>query len=301
MKPTTSATPRATRRVAWGTIALLLPSMLPVAVFSLYPLLHGLALSFTDVKAGRTDSFSITFDNFVYLLGDRYFWESFRIGGIWAVSVTTIQFVLALGLALLLNRTFPGRTLIRALVIVPWAMPPVVAAFAWMLVYHPNAGALNALLKDLGLLGQNVSWLGDPATALMAVIVVGVWSGLPQTTVILLAGLQAVPHELHEAAALDGAGVFERFKTVTWPALLPVVFAITTLDFVWNFNSFGLVYVLTEGGPAGSTRLPMLFAYEEAFKYGNYAYASSLGLAMVVVIAVPLVFYVRRQMRSQEQ
>ena len=122
-------------------------------------------------------------------------------------------------------------------------------------------------------------------------ILVGVWAGMPQTTIALLAGVQSIQDELHEAAAVDGATAWQRFRTITLPQLRPVIVAITTLDFIWNFNSFGLVYVLTLGGPGHSTELPMLFAYNEAFKYGEFGYASALGDAMVLVIACSLVFY----------
>ena len=122
-------------------------------------------------------------------------------------------------------------------------------------------------------------------------ILVGVWAGMPQTTIALLAGVQSIPDELHEAAAVDGATTWQRFRTITLPQLRPVIIAITTLDLIWNFNSFGLVYVLTHGGPGHSTELPMLFAYNEAFKYGEFGYASALGDAMVLVIACLLVFY----------
>ena len=122
-------------------------------------------------------------------------------------------------------------------------------------------------------------------------IVVGVWAGMPQTTIALLAGVQSIREDLHEAAAVDGATAWQRFRTITLPQLRPVIVAITTLDFIWNFNSFGLVYVLTLGGPGHKTELPMLFAYNEAFKYGEFGYASALGDAMVLVIACSLVFY----------
>jgi multiple sugar transport system permease protein len=128
---------------------------------------------------------------------------------------------------------------------------------------------------------------------------VGVWAGMPQTTVVLLAGLQNVPSELHEAAAIDGAGVWSRFWHVTLPALRPIIVAITTLDLIWNFNSFALVFVLTAGGPGGQTMLPMLFAYNEAFRYGNFGYAAAMGNVMVIVIAFFLFFYLRSQARSR--
>ena len=203
--------------------------------------------------------------------------------------MTVIQFLLALGLALLLNAGLRFQWLVRPLALVPWAMPSVIVAILWKLIYQPDAGILNAILRDLRIIDSNIDWLGSFTLALPAVIVVGVWAGMPQTTVALLAGLQNTPAELHEAAAIDGAGTWERFKNVTWPAIKPVVVAITSLDFVWNFNSFGLVYVLTEGGPGGRTLLPMLFAYQRAFGNGEFGYAAALGNAMVIVIMAIMV------------
>jgi len=178
-------------------------------------------------------------------------------------------------------------------------MPPVVVGILWKLVYHPDAGLLNEFFYRVGADGLRTNWLGDFSTALPAVIIVGVWAGMPQTTVVLLAGLQGVPRELHEAAAVDGAGSWRRFVSVTLPQLRPIIFAITSLDFIWNFNSFGLVYVLTAGGPGGKTMLPMLFAYNEAFRYGNFGMAAAMGDVMVVVIIVFLAFYLRNRLRSQ--
>ncbi|WP_020576372.1 carbohydrate ABC transporter permease [Actinopolymorpha alba] len=282
-------------------LILVIPALLPIVAFSVYPLLRGIYLGFTDARAGRNSVTSFTgFENYAQLLGDSYFWSSFRIGLIWAVAVTALQFFLAFGLALLLNEPLRMRWLARTLALVPWAMPPVVIGIMWRLVYHPNAGILNTILGDLGLISRDVDWLNTAELALPAVILVAVWAGMPQTTVVLLAGLQGVRQELHEAAAVDGAGSWRRFWSVTLPHLRPIIVAITTLDFIWNFNSFGLVYVLTQGGPGGETRLPLLFAYEEAFRYGNYGYAAALGNAMVIVIALFVVFYLRIRMREDD-
>jgi len=157
---------------------------------------------------------------------------------------------------------------------------------------------LNELLYRGHLPGSNIDWLSDFTWALPAVIVVGVWAGMPQTTVALLAGVQSISDDLHEAAAVDGAGALRRFWTITLPQLRPVILAITTLDLIWNFNSFGLVYVLTLGGPGHATELPMLFAYNEAFKYGEFGYAAALGDAMVIVIACILVFTIRGRLKE---
>ncbi|MEV0148881.1 MULTISPECIES: sugar ABC transporter permease [unclassified Nonomuraea] len=272
---------------------LMLPALVPVLLFSVGPLLYGIGLAFTDARNTRNHETSfVGLENLTELLTAEDFWSSFRIGMIWSVSVTGLQFLAALGLALLLNQDLRFRGVARVLAVVPWAMPPVVIGLMWKLVYHPDAGILNSLL------GTHVNWLADFSYALPAIIVVGVWTGMPQTTVVLLAGLQSVPRELYEAVEVDGAGRWRKFWNITLPQLKPVIVAITSLDFVWNINQFGLVYVLTQGGPGGQTRLPMLFAYEEAFRYRFAGYASMLGLAMAVVVLAVLGVYLWRQMRE---
>lgn len=289
------------RRHDRGVWFLVLPALIPILLLSVGPLLYGIGLAFTDSQSGRTQSTQWTgLQNFSDLLHDSLFWDSFRIGLVWAVGVTVPQFLLALGLALLLNQPLRMRWLARALAIVPWAMPEVVVGIMWRLVYHPDAGVLNETLRQLHL-GDGTDWLAGLSTALPAVIVVGIWAGMPTTTVSLLAGLQNVPRELHEAAAVDGAGAWRRFRTVTWPALRPVALAMTALNFIWNFNSFALVYVLTNGGPGGRTRLPMLFAYEEAFRYGQFGYAAAMGCVMVAVISVLLAVYLAGRLKGDDQ
>jgi multiple sugar transport system permease protein len=281
------------------SLFLLIPVMIPVLVLSVVPLARGMYLGFTDSRAGLgVETNFIGLDNFRRLIHDDLFVNSFKIGLIWAVSVTAIQFVLALGLALLLSQPLHGRGLARALTLVPWAIPGVMVGIMWRLIFQPQAGVLNELLRRAHLPGAEIDWLSNFTWALPAVILVGVWAGMPQTTIALLAGVQSIQDELHEAAAVDGASAWQRFRTVTLPQLKPVIIAITALDFIWNFNSFGLVYVLTLGGPGHETELPMLFAYNEAFKYGEFGYASALGDAMVVVIAVALFFYLWGRFRE---
>ncbi|MFC7386915.1 carbohydrate ABC transporter permease [Sphaerisporangium rhizosphaerae] len=308
MTARTTRRPAAGRRAGGGearrgreTLALMLPALVPVLVFSVGPLLYGIFLAFTDARSGRNSVTSfVGLANFGDLFADGDFWESFRIGLVWAVSVTVLQFAASLGLALLLNENLRFRAFARVLALVPWAMPPVVIGLMWRLVYHPNAGILNSVLQQAGLLDHNIDWLNDFSIALPAVIVVGVWTGMPQTTVVLLAGLQNVPGELHEAGHMDGASTFRRFWSITLPQLRPIIVTITSLDFVWNINQFGLVYVLTQGGPGGRTRLPMLFAYEEAFRYGFFGYAATLGVAFVIVVLALLSLYIGRRLREAE-
>jgi multiple sugar transport system permease protein len=295
----TEAPARRERRPGGYAYLLLVPALAPVVIFSVLPLLNGVYLGFTDARAGLNQQTHVTWlDNYTRLWHDSLFWQSFRIGLVWAFSVTILQFFLAMGLASLLNQPLRLRWLARTLALVPWAMPPVIVGIMWRLVYQPDAGLLSNGIYQLGLGEHSINWLGNLSTALPAVILVGVWAGMPQTTVTLLAGLQGVPLELHEAAAVDGASAWRRFRSVTLPALRPVIVAITSLDFIWNFNSFGLVYVLTDGGPAGKTTLPMLFAYQQAFNYGHFGYAAALGNAMVLIIVTLLALYLRRRMRE---
>ena len=281
------------------TFLLVIPALLPIVILSVAPLARGIYLAFTDARAGLgVPTNFIGVDNFRELAHDDLFINSFKIGLIWATAVTAIQFFLALGLALLLSQSLRGRWLARSLALIPWAMPPVVVGIMWKLFYQPQAGILNETLRRAGLPGENIDWLSSFSWALPAVILVGVWAGMPQTTIALLAGLQSIQDDMHEAAAVDGATTWQRFRTITLPQLKPVIIAITALDFIWNFNSFGLVYVLTEGGPAGKTELPMLFAYNQAFKYGEFGYAAALGCTMVAVIASVLIVYLYGRVRE---
>lgn len=286
---------RAGRRQFLASLSLYLPLLVPVVVLSVIPLAQGIWLGFTDYRLGPAPPHFNFLANYTRMLSDKDFWASFRTGFVWTVTVTGGEIVLGLGLASLLNARLPLRALWRMLILIPWAMPPVIKGLIWRFVYHPDAGILNQTLMSLGLLRDPINWLSDFTWALPAVIVVGIWTGLPLATVVLLGGLQTVPEELKEAAALDGASAGQHFRFVTLPLMMPIILALAALEFIWNFNAFGLVYVLTEGGPAGLTRLPMLFAYFEGFAFGNMGYAAALGNVMVLVIAGFVFFSIRRQ------
>jgi multiple sugar transport system permease protein len=284
------------RRDAWLLVA---PALVPVLALSVIPLARGVYLGFTDERAGiGIPTHLVGFANFASLWHDSLFLDSFRIGLIWAASVTAAQFLLSLGLALLLDENLRLRGLARTLALVPWAMPPVIVSIMWRLLLSPTVGPVDEVLNRLQVTHTQVNWLGDFSTALPAVIIVGIWVGMPQTTVTLLASLQGVPAEQREAAAVDGAGPWRRFFSITLPHLRPVILAITSLNFIWNFNSFDLVYVLTAGGPGGKTMLPMLFAYNEAFQYGQFGRAAAMGDVMVVLIVILLGLYLRAGLRK---
>ncbi len=214
-------------------------------------------------------------------------------------ATVAIEFPLALGLALMLNEPLRGRAIYRALMLVPWVMPNVVAAIIWKWIYSPDFGLLNYGLWKLSLIHSYISFLGDPHRAMPSVIAVSVWKGLPFSAVVLLAGLQAVPGDLQEAATLDGANAWHRFRDVTIPHLLPIIVVVLVLRTVWTFNSFDLVYVLTAGGPGWTTQLLSIYVYLSSFQYQQLGYGAAMAVTMLLALAIPASLFVRRTLSGE--
>ncbi|MCX6456874.1 MAG: sugar ABC transporter permease [Actinobacteria bacterium] len=279
-----------------------LPAFIPLVLLSVVPLSQAVWTAFTDSVAGFDVKVSfIGFENFRRLAGDTLFWQSFKIGIIWAVSVTFLALFLGFGLALLLNQKLRFLGLMRVLSLVPWAMPPVVVAIMWSLLLRPQSGPIVDLFTALHIPGAKTDWLGDFNTALPTVILIGAWVGMPVITVSILAALQGIPTEMVEAAIIDGANAWKRFRYITLPAIRAITSALIALNIIWNFSSFGLVFVLTAGGPGGKTFVPALFAYNEAFKYGNFGYAASMGVVMALAIVGMLSIYLRATKKEDTQ
>jgi multiple sugar transport system permease protein len=283
-----------------GQIQLLLPVILLVTVFSLFPLLRGIYLGFTDYRLGDPISFN-GIENYIQLFNDEYFWNSFKIGMVWTVLVTGLQVVLGLGLALLLNNKIKFAAIYTILILIPWATPPIIRGILWRQMYEPNTGAVNIILSDLGFISEPINWLSDFAYVIPAVIVAGVWGEISKAAIFLLAGLQTISNDLYEASKIDGANAWNQIWHISLPLLRPVLAAIISLTFMWNFNTFGIVWVLTQGGPGGMTRLPMLAAYEEGFRYGYIGYAAAIGNVMVVILSLILFLYIRIQLRERKE
>ncbi len=276
----------------------MLPVLIPVIIFSVLPLLRGIYLGFTDYRLGSPAEFN-WLDNYIYMFRDRYFWKSFQIGFIWTIAVTAGQIILGFGLALLLHSKLKLTKFSRIIILIPWAMPPIIRGIMWKLMYDPDAGIFNYLLMDIGIINHPINWLNSFDWVIPSIIIVGIWGELPKAAIFILAGLQTISKDLYESARLDGASAWHEFRYITLPMLKPILAAIISLTFMWNFNTFGLVWVLTQGGPGGLTRLPMLAAYEEAFRYGNVGYAAAIGNIMLIAISIILYFYLRRQFKEK--
>ena len=283
-----------------GQIQLLLPVIVLVTVFSILPLLRGIYLGFTDYRLGDPISFN-GIENYIQLFSDEYFWNSFKIGMIWTIVVTALQVILGLGLALLLNNKIRFASFYTVLILLPWATPPIIRGILWRQMYDPNTGAVNILLSDAGIISAPINWLSSFEYVIPAVIVAGVWGEISKAAIFLLAGLQTISNDLYEASKIDGARLWDQFRHITIPSLKPVLAAIISLTFMWNFNTFGIIWVLTQGGPGGLTRLPMLAAYEEGFRYGYIGYAAAIGNVMVLILSLVLFMYIRVQLRERKE
>jgi multiple sugar transport system permease protein len=287
-------------RVAW---LLLVPMIAIMAVVTGFPLLNTVWLAFTDASlTGQGYDWNWSgLENFSYILDDADFRAAVGHTSYFTVVSVSIEVVLGVLIALLLDQEFFGRTAVRALLILPWALPTIVNAVMWRLIYNPEFGSLNALLTQLGLLDSYRSWLGDPASAMNAVIVADIWKNYPLIALIVLAGLQTVPKDLHEAAIMDGAGAWTRFWNITFPGILGPLSVALVLRAIEAFKVFDIIYVMTRGGPADATKTASFFVYQESFTYLRAGSGAAYALTVTAMSGAMIALYIamlRRRGRS---
>jgi multiple sugar transport system permease protein len=280
----------------WLAVALLAPTAILLGLFIAYPFGEGVWLSMTDAKVGVPGHF-VGWDNFAMLWNDSIFrvavWNTF----VYTAVATVFKLALGLWLALLLNRNFRGKAFTRAFILLPFIIPTVLSTFAWKWMFDPTFSVINWTLFQLGLIHARINWLGDPYLALISVIVVNVWRGVPFFAISLLAGLQTINPELQDAAAIDGARAWQRFWHVTWPLLLPVTMVVMLFSIIQTFADFQLVYVLTGGGPANATQLFATYAYQIGVGTGLLSQGAAVSLAMfpfLLMVVVVQLLYIRR-------
>ena len=271
---------------------LLIPTGIMILVLSLYPTLRGIYLGFTNYRVGRPIEFNGV-DNYVGIYNSGYLGIIFKnIGLMLLISVITI-YVISLALALLLNSEIPLRGLWRALLIIPWAVPPIAKISMWKAIFNPVCGYLNAYLLKFHLIDQAVNWTTDINFAKYTVITVFVWGCVPFTALSLLATLQQVPTDIHEAAVLDGANSVKYFRYIVLPYLNQTTAITMSLVVVWIMNDFSSQYLLTKGGPGSATLTPMVEEYRQGFTYGNFGFASAYGNTMIVCVSVLIFIYIK--------
>jgi multiple sugar transport system permease protein len=280
----------------WLAVALLLPTVVLLGLFIAYPFVKGVLLSVTDSKVGVPGQF-IGLENFERLWNDSIFRVAVRNTFVYTIVTTILKLALGLWLAMLLNRNFKGKALTRAFILLPFIIPTVLSTFAWKWMFDPTFSVINWTLYRLALIHARINWLGDPDLAMISVIIVNVWRGVPFYAISLLAGLQTINPELQEAAAIDGARPWQRFWHVTWPLLLPVTMVVVLFSVIQTFADFQLVYVLTGGGPANATQLFATYAYQIGVGTGLLSEGAAISLAMFPVLLIVVIIqllYIRR-------
>lgn len=271
-------------------ILLVLPALALFAAVILYPLLNSMYLGFLEKSLVWPGEEFVGLKNIERILR-RDFVPLLQTTLIFTVWATVVPFIIGFIVALLLNVPIWGRGLLRGLFLLPWLIPAVVVSFLWMWIFNANYGVINGVLRSLGLIETNINFLGDSNLAMLAVIVAKSWNTFPWIAIMVLAGLQTIPSELYEAAAIDGAGRWRQFWNVTVPQLRGVITTVLLLSFIWNFQHFETLYVMTSGGPAGATTTFSVAVYQQAFQAFDLGRAGAIGLLWMLLLSVIVGIY----------
>lgn len=269
-----------------GPTALLFlsPTLVLVTVFIVFPILFSFYLSFHEWNMFSDERDFIGAQNYVRMFSDPEFWAVFKHTVIYTIGTVPVNMALALVVAFFLNKKLMGRKLLRAAFFTPVIISSVAAAVIWRWVFDPNLGLLNYALNGIGL--PSVNWINDPTAAMASLITVGVWKTFGVNMVLFAAGLSGIPEHYYEAAEIDGAGGWAKFWKITVPLLSPTTLFILVLSIIGSFQVFDLVYVLTYGGPLGTTKVLVFYLYEHAFKFFNMGYASAVAYLLFAVLFV---------------
>ncbi len=289
------------RRARLDRALLLSPVLLLLALVVAVPALRVLLLGFTrtELSDGVVTSWT-GLATHARTLGDGRFLSALRNTALFTFLSVLLEVTLGTALALLLDRSFRGRGALRAVVLVPWALPTSVMALAWAWIFHDTFGMANDLLLRLGLIEAPVAWLAQPGTAMAALVVADAWKTTPFVALILLAGLQGIPREVIEAARVDGAGAFARFRRITLPLLVPSLVVATLFRSIQAWGAFDVVWVMTGGGPGGSTETLSLYAYQSWFRYLDFGYGAAIAVQGMLVALLLAAVVVRLASRREE-
>ncbi|MBN8975882.1 MAG: sugar ABC transporter permease [Rhizobiales bacterium] len=285
----------------WLALWFMLPTAAFLILFLAYPLGLGVWMSFTDERIGRTGIF-VGLENYEWLWNDSIFWLSVFNTLLYTIIASVIKFAVGLYLALLLNRHMPFKAMIRAIVLVPFIVPTVLSAIAFWWIYDAQFSIISWSLIKLGLIDHNINFLGDPNMARGSVIFANIWRGVPFVAITLLAGLQTVSPSLYEAATLDGATDWQRFRYITYPLLTPIIAVVMTFSVLFTFTDFQLVWALTRGGPVNATHLMATLSYQRGILSGRLGEGAAIATAMIpFLLAAIAISWFGMQRRKWQQ
>lgn len=294
--------PRPRRRRFNVAYLLMAPAMVYLAGFMLIPLLRGVQLSFTDTRLiNPTGGSNVGLENYRFLLGSERFWNSMYATVVYTAGVVVFSLLLGTLTAILINRQFRTRSVVRAVLLFPYATPTVAAALVFSWIYNPSSGILNRALGVFGL--EPAGWLEDPRYGMLSVTLATVWKVFPFVMLVMLAALQSVPDELYEATRIDGADGLSTFRAIVLPHLMPTIRVVALLMTIWSIRRFEIIYLLTGGGPVERTNTLVINIYQQAFNQQRLGVAAAIGMLGVVLSLVVTVgfFTVERRAAAREQ
>jgi multiple sugar transport system permease protein len=274
--------------VSPATLTLVLVLGFPAVITALY--------SITPERGRMLDA--VTVDNYIRVMNDPLFWTSFLNTLLFVASSVAFHFILGLTLALFLNEALWGNLFFRIIMLIPWTIPDVVAGIIWKWMLNPVHGVVNDVLSKMNVIEEPILWLSSADLASPSLITCNIWRGFPFVMIILLAGLKAIPNELYEAAAIDGASILQRLRFITLPGLRKMIVVALALDTVWEFRRFGLVKAMTGGGPGHATEILSLSVYKQYFEFFRFEYASAVAIVMslvLLVISFPYIMMIVRE------
>jgi multiple sugar transport system permease protein len=279
----------------------MMPAAVMLLVFLTYPLGLGIWLGFTDTRIGRAGVW-IGLENYESLWGDHVFWLAVFNTFFYTLVASVLKFVLGLWLALLLNENLPMKAIIRAMVLLPWVVPTVLSGIAFWWIFDAQFSVITWALQKAGLIEGSINFLGDPWNARWSTVAANVWRGIPFVAITLLAGLQTIPASLNEAATLDGATPWQRFRFITLPMLTPIIAVVMTFSVLFTFTDFQLIYVLTRGGPQNATHLMATLSFQRAIPGGQLGEGAAIAVAMIPFLLGAILFsYFGLQRRRWQQ
>lgn len=272
---------------------LVAPLVLWLAATILYPLVSAIHLSLLNVKVIGSGGDFVGFANYQQVLSNNKFWAALGRSAVWVISNALLQTVVAFATALILKQRFRGRGIARIWIILSWIVPTVVVVIIWRWLLGTSGGIVNYLLVALGITSQPVGFFGSGPGAFAVLVFINSWRWFPLTAVILLAGMQGIPEELYEAAAVDGASGWQRFRKITMPALQPVLYVLGLVGTLWSVNVFDIIWLLTSGGPSSATTTLPVFIYDTAFKQYSLSRAAAASVLMGIVLLIFAVLFMR--------
>lgn len=281
------------RRHALTGVAFIAPAFVFIALAMIWPLTLSISKAFFGTEPGSREPVFEGLDNFFYLFSSPTLIKTVPITIGFVIGATALAFLLGMLWALVLEQIRRGRSILRAITLVPWVLPSVVTAFLWAWIFNGQFGLLNGIGTTTGLLGEDVVWLADPTAANAAVIVARAWQSMPWFVLMFIAGLQSVPVDLVEAVRVDGGGNWRVFRYVILPHLRFTMLVATILGAMGNLHLFDLIYAMTGGGPAGSTSVMSLVVYQQAFEVFDLGTAAAIGVIWMLLLVIPTVLYVR--------